>query len=110
MAHTTLELPPLDWASETRAAVDGEALGEEQITLLLLRAVRQFASNTADGQPVSPVSVTIDTTAPLESARSLTIETALDRRTRTLVFAHGAARQGENAVMTATAVFRIETT
>jgi len=99
-------LPALDWAGDDRARAAGVA-SEEALVLLLLRAVRHFASGAADGNAVAPVSTTLDHTADLAPGAPLDFAMTLDRRTRTLVFAHGAARQGDSQVLTATVVYRI---
>ncbi|MEM7767880.1 MAG: hypothetical protein AAF253_10380 [Pseudomonadota bacterium] len=109
MTGQVLSVPALEWTSDTEAAVNpADSIGEEELGLLLLRAVRAFASQAAGGASVHPVSITLDTTARLDAEAPITFTTALDRRTRTLVFANGTAHAGNAGVMTATAVYRID--
>ncbi len=107
MPHPEPSLPDIDWSGETEARLAETGLGEEQVLLVLLRAVRAFAARSAGDADVAPVSVTVDHTARLDPSVPLHFAMVLDRRTRTLVFAHGAAMQGDTQVMTATAVYRI---
>jgi len=106
MTADALTVPALDWTGETNARVSGQGYSMEAAGLLLQRAIEQGARRAA-GSDVCPVSVTLDTTAVAEGAGPLSFVVAIDRKTRTLVFAHGSATENSHILMTATAVFRI---
>ncbi|MEM0985997.1 MAG: hypothetical protein AAGJ32_07105 [Pseudomonadota bacterium] len=101
------------WTDGATAQVRGVALDSEGLSLVLMRALRSFASASAEGRAVAPVSVTLDVTGSIPSSEDWTIRAGLDRRTRTLVFSHAEAFEtgaGAEAVpvMAVTGVYRIE--
>lgn len=77
------------------------ALAGEMVTAL------EAAASEAVGSTVSLVSVTLDSLGEPAGSEPR-FETAIDRKTRTLVFLNGKAHFGHDAAMTATAVFAIK--
>lgn len=97
----------LDWTDAGTARLP--ALPEaapELLGALLAHVVRKAAGAVAES-PLTPVSVTQDTTASATPGAPVTFTAGVDRRTRTLVFANGRAEQGGQVVMTLTGVFAI---
>lgn len=89
------------------ARLDGPAPAEpEVVAALLSRVIRQAAEADA-GAPVRPVSVSVDVAGAAGPEAALSFAAVIDRRTRTLVFAHGNALAGGETVLTATAVYRV---
>jgi len=85
------------------SAADAEVVGA-----LLMRVIREFAVNAAgEGQSAETVSVTVDITGELNPGAAITFTPAIDRKTRTIIFAGGMAKQNATTVMTATAIYRI---
>lgn len=56
---------------------------------------------------VTLTSLTLDTLGQSDACQTMEFETRLDRQTRTLIFISGLAKQGEAAVLKATAIYRI---
>ncbi len=88
------------------ARLDGPAPADPEVVAALLSRVIRQAAETDAGAPVRPVSVTVDIAGAADAAASLSFGATIDRRTRTLVFAHGNAVAGGQTVLTATAVYR----
>ena len=110
MAHiddTTIPYASLALEGDAAASVlAGEALAPEVIASLLMRVVRGHAS-AVSGASVEPVSVTVDVTGSVEPGETIDIRAAIDRKTRTIVFAGGEATVGSRPLLHATAVYRI---
>ncbi len=107
LATLSIDFTVLDWQGDARASLPpGAASHPEQVAACLMRVIRS-AAEPSDGQTVEPVSVTLDTTAKISAGSATQLTAEIDRRTRTMVFAHGNARQGETTVITATAVYRV---
>ena len=78
----------------------------DELAALMVRQLTEAMEQEA-GAPLRLVSITLDVTGPMgEDAPRF--ETGLDRRTRTLVFCNGRAMYDAGLVMTATAVFALE--
>ena len=107
MSNDVIALPELAWDGTSKAVATLDRGGHEAVGVLLMRALQTSAETAADTSGVELVSTTMDVTADLSEGGTLTFETEVDRRTRTLVFLHGAAKRDGQAVMTATAVYRI---
>ena len=70
-------------------------------------ALLEPAMADAIGEPAAPVSLTLDYGAPLIAGETVTIESWVERATRTLVFVHGRVLKGDGALAaTGSAVFR----
>ncbi len=80
---------------------------DEQLALDLMAVIRADAEAACAPAGVEMVSVTFDVSAAAAPGRDVTFEPKVDRRTRTILFTGGLARQGEETVMKATAVYRI---
>lgn len=103
-----IDFSELDWTGPGAARIRLEgAMPAETVASLLMRVIRSGAEAAADGATLEPVSFNLDTTAPAGSTGVISFDCEIDRRTRTLVFAHGSAHLEERTLMTATAVYRI---
>lgn len=80
---------------------------DERLALDLMAAIRADAEVACAPNPVEMVSVTIDVSSAAANDAKVTFEPRIDRRTRTILFTGGMARQGDTPVMKATAVYRI---
>jgi len=80
---------------------------DERLALDLMAAIRADAEAACAPSPVEMVSVTIDVSSEAGQGAETVIEPRIDRRTRTILFTGGMARQGDTPVMKATAVYRI---
>jgi acyl-coenzyme A thioesterase PaaI-like protein len=70
-------------------------------------ALLEPAMAGAIGEAAAPVSLTLDYGAPLIAGETVTIESWVERATRTLVFVHGRVLKGDGALAaTGSAVFR----
>lgn len=70
-------------------------------------ALLEVALGAISGEVLSPVSLTLDYGFPLEAGEAVTVEAAVERATRTLVFAHGRVLKADGALAaTGSAVFR----
>ena len=67
----------------------------------------EAALEAVSGETLSPVSLTIDYGVPLQAGEAVTMEAAVERSTRTLIFAHGRVLKADGALAaTGSAVFR----
>lgn len=103
-----IDFGELDWSGPGAACarIDGAVEGE-LIASWLMRVIRSGAEHAAENAVIEPVSLNLDTTGLASSGGLIEFDCEIDRRTRTLVFAHGSARLDGRALMTATAVYRI---
>lgn len=70
-------------------------------------ALLEPAMAGAIGEAAAPVSLTLDYGAPLIAGETVTVESWVERATRTLVFVHGRVLKGDGALAaTGSAVFR----
>jgi len=80
---------------------------DEQLALDLMAAIRADAEAACAPNAVEMVSVTFDVSSAAAESADIQFEPRIDRRTRTVLFTGGMARQGDQPVMKATAVYRI---
>jgi hypothetical protein len=84
-----------------------DTLAGDVLGALLMRVVWAKAADSAGADSVELVTTTLDVAGTPDADAPITFEAEIDRKTRTMVFAKGAARSGEDCVMTATAIYRI---
>ena len=80
---------------------------DEKLALDLMAAIRADAEAACALIPVEMVSVTFDVSSDASGSGRVVLEPRIDRRTRTILFTGGMAKQGDTPVMKATAVYRI---
>lgn len=98
----------LDWTGPGEARIAAGLLADEAaLATCLMRVLSAAAGEAADGETVGLVSLTLDLTSAEYRDGPLAFASAIDRRTRTLVFANATARGAAGPVMTGTAVYRI---
>lgn len=109
MTDTLIPFTGLTFADGGEARITLEAAPDAEVVgALLMRVIRQFAASAVDeGQGVETVSVTVDITGDLQPGAEIIFTPAIDRKTRTIIFAGGAAKQNAATVLTATAIYRI---
>ncbi len=81
---------------------------DEAIALRLMQAIREAAEAAAAPAAIELISVTFDMTGPAVEPSALNYATAIDRKTRTILFTGGAASGPAGVVMTATAIYRVQ--
>lgn len=107
-ADLLVPLAALDWQDEAVVLAAPGETGPDALAVMLMQVVQGFAGRAAgESAAVSPVSVTLDTTGAPGAGDPVRFEAGLDRRTRTLVFAHGRAVQAGDTLLTLTGVYRI---
>jgi len=104
----TIPYSSLNFTSESSALLEQSVPEHEVISALLMLVVRRHALSSIAGGEVIPVSVTVDVTGEAKPGETLTFESDIDRKTRTLVFINGTAMQGDTPLLKATAVYRID--
>ncbi|MEE9379906.1 MAG: hypothetical protein V3V03_00735 [Hyphomonadaceae bacterium] len=99
----------LDFQADGSAVItrSDKSIEPEVASGLLMRVVRRAAEAAADGSEVKPVTVNVNVTGPVNSGADVCFSAEIDRRTRTLVFASGAATVGGKIALAVTAVYRI---
>ncbi|MEM7328270.1 MAG: hypothetical protein AAF437_05980 [Pseudomonadota bacterium] len=103
----TIPLSALTFLEDGVATVIPESWNTTQIGVLLQTVIEQHADAQLKNQTLHFVSVTYDVSAEVESGTDVRFESRIDRRTRTLIFASGLARQGDRNLLKATVVFRL---
>jgi len=79
------------------------------MSLLLQHAAALEAALTEVVGPSTPVTLTLDYGLAAPPDETLSISAAVDRTTRTLIFAHADGRRADGAVaITASAVYRVD--
>ena len=95
-------------AAGQASVLEAEYASEPLLVAGAMQAVLDHAA--ADLTPDAEVmltSLTLDTLGQSDGKQAVVFETRLDRQTRTLIFMSGLAKQGEAAVLKATAIYRI---
>ena len=106
-ADLTIPLSALDFRSASSASAMAENWDAVQVGVLLQTVIESHAYSVLDEGDLQIVSVTFDASADAISDQSLVFSSRIDRKTRTLVFASGLARQADRHILKATVVFRI---
>jgi len=103
----------LEWNAPATARFsphDAGDLSTETLSGLLARVLQSAVETAARERTVSLVSLSIDATDSDEKDGTIVLHAGIDRQTRTLVFAHGQARQGERQRLRASAIYRLANT
>ena len=107
MTDLTIPLSKLEIAADRTGHLPASDLSLSAIALVLQTVTEEVIGRDLDGAALNPVSVTIDVTGEVNGEDDLTFAPRIDRRTRTLVFASGLAKQNGRPLLKATMVFRI---
>ena len=97
----------LTFQSASEANFDMGALSPAQLAGLLETVVEHHARSLLEDAELSTVSITTDMSGETEIAGALQFASRIDRKTRTLIFASGIAKQNDRHLLKATVVFRI---
>ncbi|MEO0606700.1 MAG: hypothetical protein AAFY82_00605 [Pseudomonadota bacterium] len=106
-ADLFVPLSALTFASFEQAVAVPENWDVVQTGVLLQHAVTHLALTAIDAGAVHPVSVTLDVSAAPANGDEIIFDSRIDRKTRTLIFASGIARQRDQVLLKATIVYRI---
>lgn len=106
---TDLNIPrsALSFEDPSRATATASDWDTTQIGVLLQSVVQQHAASLVDGAQIHTVSVTFDVSADAAMGDEVQFDSRIDRKTRTLIFASGLARQNGHVLLKATLVYRI---
>ena len=107
LSDLTIPYSALKFEGDEKASATGVPAQHEVLSALLMQVVRRHAESLADGEPVAPVSVSVDVTGQVSGAAPLDFESQVDRKTRTIIFIGGTATQEGRPLLKATAVYRI---
>lgn len=103
----TIPLSALDFASDSAASATADDWTTIQVGVLLQAVVEHHARSVLDQGDIHSVSVTFDVSADASTGTQVEFESRIDRKTRTLIFASGIAKQNDRHLLKATVVFRI---
>lgn len=103
----TIPLSALDFASDSTASATADHWTVIQVGVLLQAVVEHHASSLVEDGDLHSVSVTFDVSADAATGTQVEFESRIDRKTRTLIFASGIAKQNDRHLLKATVVFRI---
>ena len=107
MNDLTIPLSALDFISDSTASATADDWTVIQVGVLLQAVVENHARSLLTEGDVHSVSVTFDVSADAVNGTQVEFESRIDRKTRTLVFASGIAKQNDRHLLKATVVFRI---
>lgn len=108
--HTDLNIPlsALHFSEDGAAMAVAESWNTTQVGVLLQTVIECHAAEQLDGQSLHFVSVSYDVSADVAAGETVRFQSRIDRRTRTLIFASGLASQGDDHLLKATVVFRLD--
>lgn len=88
-------------------SADLASADEGTLSAIALRAMKQFAAESAGDKTASTVSVSLDFTGEAFTGGAVDIDCDIDRQTRTLIFLHAYLRSGDRTLIKATSIFRL---
>jgi len=97
----------LTFQTMSEASADIDQLSPAQLAGLLEAVIDHHARSLLEEGALSIVSITMDMSGESEIAGALQFASRIDRKTRTLIFASGVAKQNDRHLLKATVVFRI---
>ncbi|MEL6724701.1 MAG: hypothetical protein AAFP24_06775 [Pseudomonadota bacterium] len=104
----TIPLSALKFESETQASAMAEAWNVFQVGVMLQMVIETTARGLLEEGSLETVSATFDMSASAMAGSEIQFESRIDRKTRTLIFASGIAKQNDRHLLKATVVFRID--
>ena len=107
LSDLTVPLSALEFSSDDRATATAQQWNIVQIGVLLQSVIERHADSITEDGELHSVSVTFDVSAEAMTGAKVDFESRMDRKTRTLIFARGLARQDGRHLLKATVVFRI---
>ncbi|MEL6666444.1 MAG: hypothetical protein AAFQ24_09920 [Pseudomonadota bacterium] len=103
----TIPLSTLEFASDSTATATAHEWTVIQVGVLLQAVVEHHAKSLEEEGDLHSVSVTFDVSADAATGTDVAFESRIDRKTRTLIFASGIAKQNDRHLLKATVVYRI---
>ena len=103
----TIPLSTLEFASDSTATATAHEWTVIQVGVLLQAVVEYHAKSLVEEGELHSVSVTFDVSADAATGTNVAFESQIDRKTRTLIFASGIAKQNDRHLLKATVVYRI---
>jgi hypothetical protein len=107
VSDLTIPLSALEWGDDGQATAMAGDWSAIEIGVLLQAVVERAAGSLVEVAPLHTVSVTFDVSFPVAPGSEIQFASRIDRRTRTLIFASGVARQRDSHILKSTIVFRI---
>ena len=107
MNDLTIPLSALSFETESTASAAAGAWSTIQVGVLLQAVIEHHCRSELEKGDLHSVSVTYDVSAEAVSGEDIAFESRIDRKTRTLIFASGIAKQNDRHLLKATVVFRI---
>lgn len=107
LTDLVIPLRALQFKGYDTAQATAEQWDTTQVGVLLQHVAMRHASSVLDTGELATVSVSFDVSADAATGSDIQFQSRIDRKTRTLVFASGLARQGDKVLLKATVVFRI---
>ena len=104
----TIPLSALQFASDSCAFATADDWTVIQVGVLLQAVVERHANSLVEEGELHSVSVTFDVSADAATGTEVAFESRIDRKTRTLIFASGIAKQNDRHLLKATVVFRLD--
>ena len=103
----SIPLSALAFHTDSMAVAPADDWTTIQVGVLLQAVVEHHAKSVLEEGELHAVSVTFDVSADATTGANVAFESRIDRKTRTLVFASGFAKQNDRHLLKATVVFRI---
>lgn len=103
----TIPLSALEFSSDSTASATAADWTVIQVGVLLHAVVERHANSLVKAGELHSVSVTFDVSADAVTGNEVSFESRIDRKTRTLIFASGIAKQNDRHLLKATVVYRI---
>ena len=103
-------LPSVNFTSPGNGTATLPAASDELLAALMVQGLRSLAESTAGDRAAHTVSVSLDMTGTVFSGGDVSIQSRIDRQTRTLAFMNASLSAGGKVLLKATAIFRFADT
>ncbi|MGB3626319.1 MAG: acyl-CoA thioesterase domain-containing protein [Henriciella sp.] len=107
VTHSAETFPAIEIEQEGLAKAELAANDISVLSAVVMRALQAHATTLAGARAVAVVSVSYDMTGEEVSGGEVALSSEIDRQTRSLLFMHAYAKQGERVIIKATAIFRL---
>lgn len=107
LTDLTIPLTALEFQGDDTAIATADHWDTTQVGVLLQQVATRHAASVLDSGELATVSVSFDVSAEAATGSEVQFQSRIDRKTRTLVFASGLARQSNKVLLKTTVVFRI---
>lgn len=107
LTDLTIPLSALNFNGADKAQAVAKDWDTIQVGVLLQHVVTEMASGTLEAGSLHTVSVTYDVSSDAAPDQAVSFTGRIDRKTRTLIFASGLAKQSDKVLLKATIIYRI---